>query len=81
MQYAPNLPSLASDAHAHTWMLKHWLLCLLDRGKRFTTGAGLLGWGVPCTDASEQGSRVGTEACALTPTQRLCCACVPAIRR
>lgn len=27
------------EGHPCMWMLKHWLFCLLDRGKRFTIGS------------------------------------------
>ena len=30
----------AADQQSRVWLLKHWLLCLLDRGRRFATGEG-----------------------------------------
>ena len=29
------------DPRARMWLLRHWLLCLLDRSKKFKIGAGL----------------------------------------
>ena len=38
-------PILELPPQQRLWLLKHWLLCLLDRGRRFTTGMEW-GWGL-----------------------------------
>ena len=54
-------PILELPPQQRPWLLKHWLLCLLDRGRRFTTGmewgsewrgGGVKGHHLPCPRAS-----------------------------
>ncbi|KAI3438582.1 hypothetical protein D9Q98_001007 [Chlorella vulgaris] len=42
LRYAPSNLADQRDLRACTWMLKHWVLSLLDRGRRFTTGESLV---------------------------------------